>query len=108
MSYDIWLTIDTGGPEPAVVGMGSWNYTSNCGQMWRAAGADLAEFAGRPAGECAAILRLAIGVMRGDPATYEAMNPENGWGSYDTLLPALDRLLADFEAHPNAIVTVSR
>jgi len=38
VSYSIWLTIDTGGPEPEYVGR-DWNYTSNCGRMWREAGA---------------------------------------------------------------------
>lgn len=36
MSLDLALTIDTGGPEPAVVWDG-WNYTHNVNQMWRAA-----------------------------------------------------------------------
>jgi hypothetical protein len=47
MSYDIWLEADLGGPEP--LHLDSWNYTSNCAAMWRAAGADLSEFHDRPA-----------------------------------------------------------
>lgn len=108
MSYDIWLEIDTGGPEPAVVGSDSWNYTSNCAEMWREAGANLADFHGQPAVECIPTLRTAIQTMEADPARFEAMNPENGWGSYATLVPRLRVLLEEFEAHPRAIVTVSR
>jgi hypothetical protein len=108
MSYDVWLTIDTGGPEPAVVGRDSWGYTSNCAPMWRAAGADLGEFDGKLAGDCARLLRSAIVRMKAIPATFEAMNPENGWGSYKTLVPALERLLKEFELHPLATVRVSR
>lgn len=107
MSYDISLTADLGGPEPITV-FNDWNYTSNCGPMWRAAGADLAEYHGKPASECIPSLRMAIALMRRDPARFEAMNPPNGWGSYADLLPALDRLLAAFDSAPVAVVRVSR
>jgi hypothetical protein len=106
MSYDITLTVDTGGEEPAVVG--DWNYTSNCGPMWRAAGADLAGFDGKPASECATVLRAALTAVRAEPERYEAMNPRNGWGSYASLLPALGELLKLCERHPLATVHVWR
>lgn len=106
MSYDIDLIIDTGGAEPYYLDL-DWNYTSNVAPMWRAAGANLADFHGKTAGECAPILRAGIETMRADPARFTAMNPPNGWGSYERLLPALDELLAAFEAHPLARVEVS-
>ncbi|PZG07179.1 hypothetical protein C1I95_31390 [Micromonospora craterilacus] len=107
MSYDIHLSIDSGGPEPATV-WGSWNYTSNCGAMWRRAGADLAEFEGKTAAECLPILVAAIRRMEDEPATYQAMNPPNGWGDYDSLLHALRQLADAFRAHPKATVEVHR
>lgn len=107
MSYSIYLTIDTGGEEPALLTDG-WNYTSNCGPMWRAAGADLAEFHGKTAAECLPILEAAITEMRAYPARYRAMNPGNGWGSYERLLPALGELASAFRSHPKATVEVSR
>lgn len=108
MSYDIWLEADIGDGKRLPLAALDWNYTSNCGPMWRAAGADLADFDMLPAGECTADLRSAINNMLADPDRFRAMNPENGWGSYDTLLPALCRLLAAFEEAPKAIVRVSR
>jgi hypothetical protein len=108
LSYDISLTVDTGGEEPAVIGDLDWNYTSNCGPMWRAAGADLAEFDGKPAGDCFPILVDAIAEMRDNPGKYKEMAPPNGWGSYTSLLPALRELAEAFERHPRAIVRVSR
>ena len=107
VSYDISLEIDTGGPEPAQVG-GDWGYTSNCGPMWREAGANLAEFHGKTARECAPTLSAAIQRMRAEPETFIAMNPQNGWGSYESLVPALDDLLDLFQRHPLATVRVSR
>lgn len=110
MSYDVGVTSE---PCPTCkrerdADSERWNYTSNCGPMWRHAGANLAEFAGKRAGDCAVILRAAIARMEADPATYEAMNPENGWGSYDRLLPALRRLAGIFESSPDGVVWVSR
>lgn len=107
MSYGIWLEIDTGGAEPATVGR-DWNYTSNMACAWREAGADLAKFDGEPAGECRPILFAAIQKMRANPEKYRAMDAPNGWGTYDTLLPALDELLVELSKHPKATVRVSR
>lgn len=107
MSYDIWLTIDTGGSEPAQVTEGR-NMTSNVAPMWRKAGADLADFEGKTAGECIPLLRTAIAAMEDDPGTYRLMNPENGWGSATSCVQYLRDLLSDFVRHPKATVSVSR
>jgi len=106
MSYDVYLEIDTGGEESAL--LTEWNYTSNCAAMWTAAGAPIRDFHGKPASECAVILRAAIDTMRADPARFRAMDPPNGWGSYETLLPALEGLLSQMVNHPKATVSVSR
>lgn len=106
MSYDVSLEIDTGGPEPVTIY--DWNYTSNCAPMWRAAGADLAAFDGRPAAELAVALTDAVHTMRAEPARFEAMNPSNGWGSAATLARALNRLRETCEQHPRTTVRVDR
>lgn len=108
MSYDIYLTVDTGGPEPAYLGDMDWNFTSNVSPMWREAGADLAEFDGKVAGECAPTLRQAITLMEADPDRFRAMDSPNGWGTYEHLMPRLRVLAEWFERHPKATVEVSR
>jgi hypothetical protein len=107
MSYDVWLEVDTGGAEPAQVGE-SWNQTSNVAPMWRAAGADLAEFHGMLAADCVPQLQAAITNMVEQPDKYTPMNPPNGWGSYDTCLGFLRGLLAEFVKHPKATVHIWR
>jgi len=107
MSYDISLQIDTGGEEPATV-WGGWNYTSNCVPMWCEAGADLADFDGKQAGQCAEILATAIVAMEEDMPRFRAMNPPNGWGDADRLVKRLYALLAAFRQHPLATVSVYR
>jgi hypothetical protein len=85
VSYDIWLTIDTGGPD-TVTTHEVGNYTSNVSPMWKKAfGYLLREMDGRNAREMVEDLERAVRHMR-DPenlAKYEAMNPENGWGNHE-------------------------
>lgn len=107
MSYDIDLCIDTGAPEPHRLDI-CWNFTSNVSRMWRTAGADLAEFDGKPTAECTPILEAAIAEMRANPDKYRAMDSPNGWGTYDHLMPRLDYLLACMKTHPKTTVYVSR
>lgn len=106
MSYNIYLEIDTGIGH--MVEVYDWNCTSNVSVMWRTAGADLAEFDGKLAFDCAPTLADAVRRMEDDPDTYRAMDPPNGWGSYDTLLPRLKELAFQMIIHPDAIVRVSR
>ena len=114
MSYDVWIDVP-GKPacshcnRPATEGaaVGDWNFTSNCSAMWDRAGAPLRDFAGRPADKCALLVRAAITRIEADRATYEAMDPPNGWGSVADLLPALAKLADLFEAYPDGVVRVS-
>lgn len=53
-------------------------------------------------------LRAGLALLRSDPARFIAMNPENGWGSYDTFVPWVERYLAACERYPDARVEVSR
>lgn len=105
MSYDVDLcTKDVDGNG---IGAFAWNYTSNCAPMWRRAGANLAAFDGMVARDVAPILAEAIACMKANPQDYTPMNPRNGWGSYDTLIPALQTLHGAMVKYPSAIVGVS-
>lgn len=106
MSYDVYLTIDTGSPEPVTV----WdrNHTSNTARMWREAGCDLAEFDGKPATELAASLGSAISVMQAEPARFREMDPPNGWGDYVSCLEFLRAILDACGEHPLTTVRISR
>ena len=101
MSYDVWLEDDEGGGT-----VGDWNYTSNCAPMWREAGCDLSKFSGLAAKTLAGELMKSVTVMVLYPKKYKAMNPDNGWGTYDTLLPALVELAMMCSQHPNMTVRV--
>lgn len=109
MSYDVSLVNSPcehcgRGDDPAF----SWNYTTNMAPAWREAGADIAAFHGKPAAECAPVLRAAVWNMELHPECFARFNASNGWGSVKTLIPALRQLLAAMEKNPAARVNVWR
>jgi hypothetical protein len=106
VSYDVWLEIDTGGGNTAYVF--DRNMTSNVAPMWREAGADLAEMDGKPAVDCWPALANACDNMVDNPEKYKAMNPPNGWGSYDTCLDFLRSIRDACQEHPACTVRISR
>lgn len=83
------------------------NMTHNVGQM-----ADLAgvyDCLWRPeengfttAGQMIEPLTKAVEQLRADPEKFIALNPKNGWGSYDTFLPWIEKILAACQEHPDA------
>jgi hypothetical protein len=89
---------------------GSWNFTHNTNGMiadaWQAATGETIEQCSGPLGpaigpawwdrldgmtgpEGAEFLGTVVKAMMADPVRFEAMNPENGWGSYESLLKTL-------------------
>lgn len=107
MSLDIWLAMPTGNGEELTTQ--SMNYTHNVLPMWRAAGVAeaLYDSHGHQAREYLDVLRAGIKNMEDEPAKYQALNPSNGWGSYDTALPWLREWLIECVKHPDAIIRVS-
>jgi hypothetical protein len=107
MSWDAHLMDDRDHLE------GDWNYTHNTNRMiavaWAEAGGDEVQQAGGPLGpligpawwkelhgmtgaQGGRYLGTIITQLRADPAKYKAMNPENGWGDYGTLLAVLEEM----------------
>jgi hypothetical protein len=108
MSYDICLEIDTGGDEPAPVA-DCGNMTSNVAPVWRHAGADLAEFHGRRAGDCLGELGEALRRLKAAPRAYDHLVRGGGeWGTVESAIEYLTDLERQFRLHPNTTVRVSR
>ena len=120
MSWDADLVVrcvTCGHPEDK----GSWNYTHNCngmiasvveemghtlekhwliGHMGKSWCAALDGLSGK---DGAAFLHEVVVRLEAEPDRFCAMNPENGWGSYDTLLPVLRAMLAASRENPGAV-----
>jgi len=116
MSLDVYLQfeVDTGGPEPKTFTVFEANYTHNCGKMASEAG--IYEYVWRPeecedvkvAGDIIEPLRRGIKFMEDEPQRFIALNPDNGWGSYETFLPWLRSYLEACIENPKATIYASR
>jgi hypothetical protein len=109
MGWDAWIELDTGGQEPHVIreydDQGRYlNYTHNTNGMWRSAGLELRDFDGKAAAELILPLSQCLTVMESDPERFRAMEPENGWGSYDGTVDVLRRLLDTCMRHPEGTI----
>ncbi len=60
------------------------------------------------AGSLIPILREGLAKLEADPEKYKALNPTNGWGSYDGLLKFVRKYLAACEESPDAEVSADR
>ncbi len=83
------------------------NMTVNVAKMWRHAGIDLTEYHKKRAKRLIRPLEKAVGNMIRDPETYQAMNPENGWGDYEGALLFLVELLGACTKYPKAFYAIS-
>lgn len=88
MSWDADLYDDRGHCE------GDWDYTHNCNRMANEVLADDSEtwwrrLNGMKGHDGAAFLTRIITGLEAEPDRFRAMNPENGWGDYDTFLKTL-------------------
>ena len=109
MSIDIDLTINTGIMETSVVVVG--DMTHNVQPMWRKAiketsdlDMNLCDFNGWIASDAHLIIKKALDHMRKNTEEYTPMNPENGWGSYETAVDYLSDLLIACIDHPTCTI----
>lgn len=108
MSYDVSIVGKDCPCCGASGGVEVGNYTYNCSKMlWEAADTSLSALHGKPVEEVAQVLSKGVAVMRADPARFQAMNPENGWGDYDSWLDYLDRIIDACQRYPGAVLEVS-
>lgn len=105
MGISIWLEFNG-----AVFDDDNHNITHNVADMWRAAGCydALYNSEGRLARDVIPTLCEAFCKMHRDPATYEAMNPSNGWGSYRVAMEFLSGLIQSFRRIPDGVIRVSK
>jgi len=107
MSLDIYLTV----VRSTVVF--ETNLTHNLIKIARAAG--LYQHLWRPdelglmtAQELIEPLQAGLARLLNEPVVFKALNPENGWGTYEGLVEAVRDYLMACQENPDALVTVSR
>ena len=110
MSLDVWLKDPT---DPDGEDLYWRNITHNVGNMANAAG--LYEPLWRPdemavetAKELIAPIEVGLEMLRSDPGKFKALNPSNGWGSYEGLVAFAEDYLKACKEYPDGLVRVSR
>lgn len=53
-------------------------------------------------------LEMAVSRMKQFPSEYKKFDSENGWGTYESFLPWIEKYLEACKEHPEADVSVSR
>lgn len=117
MSADIWLedahgnALDFGDDElipmraSAKVFGNAFNLTYNLSPMLWAAGMDKwSDIVGLPASVAGPHWAKVLDALVTDPERFKAMNPPNGWGTYDGAVEVLTALVDACADHPDAIV----
>lgn len=106
MSWSVYLNINTGIEEREVVDIG--NHTYNVYPMYKKAiGGGLTEILNsKICSEVIPILRKGVLEMTENPAMYKAMNPKNGWGSYETALEFLEKIYKECVNNPKCKIEV--
>ncbi len=89
------------------------NITHNLGKMAEAADVYYAlwrpeEIGIKKASDLIEVLQHGYSKLTDDPDTYKAMNPINGWGSYESLVVFVADYLNACRLYPDAFVRVSR
>ncbi len=120
MSWSCWanaIATDPDGNEHSIP-LGEWGTTHNTNKMVDAVAVyeHQDSYAPRIFGGCwwvvlegatgasvAEFLTPVVAALQADPERFRAMNPDNGWGSYDTLLhECLEPMLTCAQAHPSS------
>jgi hypothetical protein len=107
MSYDVYISMKTGDSAESFMCQEVGNMTSNVACMWRAGGCDLRELDGKPAAECVPVIRSAVMWMTENADACRGMEPDNGWGSYESALEFLVKVLAACCKHSLGTLKVS-
>lgn len=85
--------------------LGAWSCTYNLNSMLRGAGLDdIRALRGQKGEQIAATLRPVLATLRAEPERFRAMNPSNGWGDYDGLVPVIAEIVEACEKNPSAVM----
>jgi hypothetical protein len=108
MSYDVWISIDTGNGRS--VSIGDFNHTFNCALMFYRAMSDAAGLSDDSLGikhlnemsckDAYPLLKKAVQHMVENPDWHKQHNPPNKWGSYESALKFLATLCQQTMFHP--------
>ena len=112
MSITVWLTalVDLGGKDRVEFEVWEWNVTHNLSQMWRAAGIfnEIYNSEGVEASEVVDRLNHGLRMMTHHPEAYRALEPSNGWGTYENAIEFIGNFIEACNEYPKAVIAVCK
>ena len=111
MSYDVSFKVKVNSKRHnqwLYVGDDWINHTSNTSDMIKeVCGSRPSEWNGRSCKEMYPILMQGISLLTIFPQKYRAFEPVNGWGTVETTTVFLEKIAANCEQHPDAVLEVN-
>lgn len=53
------------------------------------------------------ILEIGLAYMKAQPERFKALNPSNGWGSYENAIGVLEAIISACRQHPKSKIEIS-
>lgn len=110
MSYDVWATVEPA-PNRFTTYLDLGNMTSNVAPMWRIVCPSLdglADIHGKRGAEISHALSKGLQLMYDRRRKLEELNPENGWGNFQSAFRYFSNITRAAREHPDAVFWVSR
>jgi len=113
LTFNLYVDVDTGGPELHRIVLLNENITHNLMKMANEAGVYEAlwepiENGFASAGDIIEVLESGIRRMIINQEYYEQFNPPNGWGTYGNLLESMCEIVQACREHPKALIYTHR
>lgn len=110
MSWDVYISIDTGSDEYATIWSGNhtWNIAPMFYKAFESTGnkEGLRSLDGQKCSVVTSVIQMALDHMKNNPDEYEILNPKNGWGSYESAMGFLGDILENCVKHPLCTIFV--
>ncbi len=106
MSLDLWMETPTCQTCGETKITDELNYTYNVYNMWKTIFSDaenMVDIDGLTGKQSIEKLKFALETLINEPETFTALNPKNGWGSYDGFKKYISQLITLAESHPSYI-----
>lgn len=106
MSLDLWMEKPACPTCKHTDDRDAFNHTYNCAPMWREVYPDaknMVDIDGMTGKESLPKLKHAIREMNRHSVKFIALNPPNGWGSYESFFKFLLDLVCEAEKYPDLI-----
>lgn len=109
MTYDISFKAKLDGTEQWVYVGDDWiNHTANTAAMIKeVCGSYPSDWNGKNGAELTPILESGTTELRCYSQKYRQFEPMNGWGSVESTLDFLDRILKNCKSYPTAVIEVN-